>query len=906
MLTAHQEELDRTVALKRIRPDKLHDTARRRFLREAAITARLQHPGIVPIYGLGQDEDGPFYTMPFIEGQTLQEAINAFHGDESLRRDPGPRVLKFRGLLQQFITVCNTMDYAHDQGVIHRDLKPSNIMLGPYGETLVMDWGLAKRLGTDDASGEAEGNEPSPSPSPDALTATGAVLGTPHYMSPEQAKGQAAGPASDIFSLGLVLYAILTGRSPYAEAVLEGGGLHESVREAAVIPPRQRDSGLSRALEAICLKALAARPEDRYPSARALADDLAKWLADESVSAYAEPLLTRVRRWGQRHQRLVTSATAAGLVAAVALVAITTVISIWNRRLETTNQKLASANQTILRNNDQITRQNRELAESNQNLKQARAEAEKERDQAKEVTEFLVSSFRKPDPAAEGEKVTVAQVLGRAVQELEGRKITPATRATILSAVGETYRGLGLVSETVGLFEKVLEIRRRELGEDHPETLESMNNLALACSDAGHPDRAIPLYEQTLAARRAKLGADHLDTLTTLNDLAVAYHDAGQLPRAIPLYQQVLRQRQALQGPDHQETLTSLNNLGTAYQEDGRLDLGIPLLEQALEGQRARLGGDHPETLITLNNLALAYQHDGQFDRAIPLHEQELAASRARLSADHPETLISMNNLATAYLEAGRFDRAIPLLEQTLQAKEKKLGANHPSVLVTLRNLARLRESPASPGRRIALSPGHPDRRDPHAPRRSVLFRYPELPGKLLDPPASGRGSRSRPPRVPDHQGKDPAGRLDHLLRPQPAGRSPGCPGPLRRGGTATLVRTAGLAGVPGEGPGQGSRSDLAGIHRSPGPALRGPGPEGQGRGMAEEARREFAGSGLPGRPVRTVRAWFIQLGYIPINPAVRPLLLGDARPRRLLAVQPVRRRIVSEPPSHQLRADSA
>src|SRR5262249_25089867 len=131
VFTAHQEELDRTVALKRIRPDKLHEVARRRFLREAALMARLQHPGIVPIYGLGQDEDGPFYTMPFIQGQTFQEAIDAFHGDESLRRVPGRRTLHFRGLLQQFVTACNTVAYAHDQGVVHRDLKPSNIMLGP-------------------------------------------------------------------------------------------------------------------------------------------------------------------------------------------------------------------------------------------------------------------------------------------------------------------------------------------------------------------------------------------------------------------------------------------------------------------------------------------------------------------------------------------------------------------------------------------------------------------------------------------------------------------------------------------------------------------------------------------------------------------------------------------------------
>ena len=174
---------------------RLHEDARKRFLREAEITAGLQHPGIVPIYGLGQDDDGPFYTMPLIDGQTLQEAIEEFHGDESLSRDSGQGSLRFRELLQKFMTVCDTVAYAHDQGVVHRDLKPSNIMLGRYGETLVMDWGLAKHFGTEDPDGETgESTRPSPSPSPDALTATGAVLGTPQYMSPEQAKGLPTGP----------------------------------------------------------------------------------------------------------------------------------------------------------------------------------------------------------------------------------------------------------------------------------------------------------------------------------------------------------------------------------------------------------------------------------------------------------------------------------------------------------------------------------------------------------------------------------------------------------------------------------------------------------------------------------------------------------------------------------------
>ena len=174
MLAARQEELGRLVALKRIRPERLHEAARKRFLREAEITARLQHPGIVPIYGLGQNEDGPFYTMPLIEGQTLQEAIDEYHGDQFLSHDTGRRSLRFCALLQKFATVCDAVAYAHGQGVVHRDLKPSNIMLGRYGETLVMDWGLAKAFGSEDPNDEPETNGSSPTPSIEALTATGA------------------------------------------------------------------------------------------------------------------------------------------------------------------------------------------------------------------------------------------------------------------------------------------------------------------------------------------------------------------------------------------------------------------------------------------------------------------------------------------------------------------------------------------------------------------------------------------------------------------------------------------------------------------------------------------------------------------------------------------------------------
>ncbi len=324
VFVACQQELDRPVALKRICADQFRGTARMRFLREAAITARLQHPGIVPIHGLGEDQDGPFYTMPFIRGITLQQAILDLHQEVDAGRDPGWQSLELRKLLQRFIAVCDTMAYAHDQGVLHRDLKPSNVMLGPYGETLVMDWGLAKAYRGEPAERGVDDPSPSPSPSPDEMTAIGAVLGTPKYMSPEQASGQPAGPASDLYSLGVILYTILTGTSPYPDP--PPGDPLKPVREAAVVPPRDRDKTISRPLEAICLKAVSARPEDRYASARALGEDIARWLADEPVSAHREGPSARLARWTRRHRAGVQAAALALVV--IAVVATTTALAV--------------------------------------------------------------------------------------------------------------------------------------------------------------------------------------------------------------------------------------------------------------------------------------------------------------------------------------------------------------------------------------------------------------------------------------------------------------------------------------------------------------------------------------------------------------------------------------------------
>jgi serine/threonine-protein kinase len=294
---ARDNEVHREVALKQIKAEHVADSQERaRFLLEAEITGGLEHPGIVPVYGLGTYDDGrPFYAMRFIRGDSLKDAIARFHADEATQQDPGRRTLALNKLLLRFLDVCKAIGYAHSRGVLHRDLKPSNIMLGGYGETLVVDWGVAKAVGhhlepaapvaTDRTLRPESGSEVQP-------TVTGARLGTPAYMPPEQAAGRLdeLGAASDVYSLGATLYALLTGKAPFTEPDLPT--LLRQVEQGEFSRPCQIRPWIDPALQAVCLKAMARRPQDRYPSPRALAEDIEHWLADEPVTARRDPLWT--------------------------------------------------------------------------------------------------------------------------------------------------------------------------------------------------------------------------------------------------------------------------------------------------------------------------------------------------------------------------------------------------------------------------------------------------------------------------------------------------------------------------------------------------------------------------------------------------------------------------------------
>jgi len=325
VFVAEDGELRREVALKQIQTQHAdHADSRARFLQEAEITGCLEHPNIVPVYGLGTYADGrPFYAMRFIRGNSLQEAIKRHHQTAPTESE-GSRLLNFRKLLQRFIDVCNAIDYAHSRGVLHRDLKPGNVMLGKYGETLVVDWGLAKVIGRDSDKAMRDDTERMIQPSLSGGTSEteyGSAIGTPAYMSPEQAEGKLdeLGPATDVYGLGATLYHLLTGEPPIQAQDL-GEALRRVVR-GDLPPPEAVRPGMPNPLAAICRQAMATRPSDRYASARAMADDLERWLADETVAAHRDSWIERWQRWSRRHRGAVQGAFV-GLIAIAAAAGI--------------------------------------------------------------------------------------------------------------------------------------------------------------------------------------------------------------------------------------------------------------------------------------------------------------------------------------------------------------------------------------------------------------------------------------------------------------------------------------------------------------------------------------------------------------------------------------------------------
>jgi serine/threonine-protein kinase len=496
VFVALDQELHREVALKQILDSHADDPGcRQRFLREAEVTGGLEHPGIVPVYGLGSYGYGrPYYAMRFIRGDSLKEAIDRSHRDETLKKDPGQRSLELRKLLRRFTDVCNAIEYAHSRGVLHRDIKPGNIIVGRHGETLVVDWGLARAQGTDTEPSDEPLLRPS-SAGGSSETLPGSALGTPAYMSPEQARGDldSLGPRSDVYSLGGTLYYLLTGKPP--QEADDVGEVLRKVQRGEFTRPTQIDPSIDKALEAVCLRAMALQPEDRYASCRALAEDVERWMADEPVTAWKEPVSRRLLRSLTRHR---VGVTAAGAALVVALAGTAAVLVVQTRA----NAALARANGALGVANAWVTRANTDLQEANAREKERFALAQ-------ESIRVFHRGVSSDILLKQGEFKALRTTLLRGAREfyskLEGLLQGQLDRDSRLALglayleVGELTRQIDSTEEAQGVFRRAVALLE-DLSRKDPADPEPRHALALVLRSLAATLEAVERHNEALAA----------------------------------------------------------------------------------------------------------------------------------------------------------------------------------------------------------------------------------------------------------------------------------------------------------------------------------------------------------------------------------------------------------------------
>jgi tetratricopeptide (TPR) repeat protein/predicted Ser/Thr protein kinase len=708
----------RKVALKLIKAGMDSRRVLARFEAERQALALMDHPNIAKILDGGLTESGrPYFVMEYIKGVPLTAYCDAAR-------------LTVRQRLELLLPVCQAVQHAHQKGIIHRDLKPSNILVALYdGKPVpkVIDFGLAKAMHQ-------------PLTEHTLYTAHEMVMGTPLYMSPEQAElnNLDIDTRTDIYALGVILYELLTGATPLERGRFKKAAWEEIlrvIREEEPPKPSTRLSGSSSLpalaaqrhlepaklarllrgdLDWIVMKALDKDRNRRYETANGFAMDVQCYLAEEPVLAGPPTASYRLRKFLRRNRRAVL-ATGVLLVALLGGVVGTTWGLVRAVRAEA-EARGAEARAVAERDEKEearaaeaeqrrdAERQRQEAVEQKERAVKAEKQTKEQADIALAVNDFLQKDLlgqadianqpllvggvaeRNPD-------VTVRELLDRAARDA-GEKFAdqPLTEASIRLTIGDAYRALGRYAEAQRHLERSVQLRTAQLGADHFYTLNSKNNLALLYEDQKQYAKAEPLYKEALEVNTAKLGADHPVSLTNKSNLAMLYKAQRQYARAEPPLREVLEVSTAQQGANHPATLTSKSNLAVLYLDQGEYARAEPLLKEVLEASTAKWGADHPHTLTSKNNLAVLYRIQGEYARAEPLLKEVLEVRTAKQGADHPNTLDSKHNLAYLYKDQGQYARAEALYKEVLEGRTAKLGADNLDTLASKNNLAMLYE----------------------------------------------------------------------------------------------------------------------------------------------------------------------------------------------------------------------
>jgi tetratricopeptide (TPR) repeat protein len=515
------------------------------------------------------------------------------------------------------------------------------------------------------------------------MTVQGQVLGTPAYMAPEQAEGRLdlLDERTDVYSLGVILYEILTGQAPFVGTDLE------VIRRVTIedpLPPRERVPETPRALEAICQKALAKNPAGRYQSATALGKDLQQFLADEPVSAYPEPPRVQLARWARRHRTLVSALGVLLLAAVVASVLGIVVLGRANRQIEE-QRDLAVQNSEEAQEMRQVAERSRDQARA------AEQKATKSAAQAKAINDFLVDDLlgeAATDKNPRSKNVTVEEVVRRAGERIDERKFAdqPEVEGSVRATVGQTLYRLGAFALAEEQLRKALAIRRRVLGPDHADTLDVMDALGEVLWAKGDTDEGLVYVREALTGCQRHLGPDHKLTMTTLNNYALLLQRLGKLTEVEPLWRQQVASRRRVMGPHHTYTINSLNNLARCLLDEGKLAEAESVLREALAD--ARRTPDDPIICALMSNLGSTLTEIGNPAEAEPqLHEALDACIRIQ-GADHPYTVITQNNMCRFLIRQERFAEAEPLCRQNREACQRVLGAQHYKTFLAMDNLA--------------------------------------------------------------------------------------------------------------------------------------------------------------------------------------------------------------------------
>lgn len=643
---ADQDEPRRVVALKLMRPDLVSPQATRRFQYEAELLGRLHHPGIARVYDAGrvETENGPrhYFAMELVRGKQL----TAYVAEESL---------SMRQRLDLFLRVCDAVEHAHRKGVIHRDLKPGNILVDEAGEPKVLDFGVARSTDADIQVTTM-------------LTDIGQLIGTLPYMSPEQVAGdpEELDTRSDVYSLGVVLYQMLSGRLPYE---VSKAAIPEAVRTIREDEPSRLssiDKSLRGDVETIVAKALEKEPERRYQSASDLAADIRRYLGSEPIVARRASTWYQVRRFAGRNK---------GFSLAVTAAAVSMMVGISFSAWQASNAIFARRAADIARAS---ASEQADLAE------RERREAVAQMEIAKAVTQFLREVLSSSSPNEEGRDVKVLDVLTKAADRIStDPPASDDALAAIYSILGDAFFAIGQARAALPHHRTSLQMHRRLYGDHHDVTVRMTVDLAQNLKSLGQFDKARKLCEDALDHWSDREGDEAMTNQAVVeNTLASIMAMSGKFDEAERLYLTSMQTYVELFGPNHERVLDSMCDLGKLYWRQQRVDEAEEMLRVAIERQIPRYGPDDLRTIHTQGAYALVLLDRQRWDEAASLLQTIVSVEKQVLGGAHPDYLTSLGNLGYALSQLSRLDEARDVLMESYLATAEVLGEDHYNTII--------------------------------------------------------------------------------------------------------------------------------------------------------------------------------------------------------------------------------